>query len=201
MSEEPRDLRAEVLVLREDLRSLEEEVRRLRRALAGLGAQDPPAGYPDSEGSYSLLDSAGATRSQVPASPARSVDSVGIRSTTTSGGPVAATAGTLPLSWAEREEIAEGIGLWIRRCLEGGHRGTSGRDRNPLQSRLWLVIRSIEGEDFNPPLAFRNWTSAKAWVKRGAETGGSIFIGLPSEREAVRAVRFAGLEWSGVYSQ
>ena len=200
MSEELRDLRAEVQVLREDLRSLEEEVRRLRRAFAGLRAQDHPAGYPDSEGSYSLLGSAGATRSQLPSSPARSAESVGIRSTTTSGGPVAATAG-LPLSWAEREEIAEGIGLWIRRCLEGGHRGTSGRDRNPLQSRLWLVIRSIEGEDFNPPLAFRNWTSAKAWVKRGAETGGSIFIGLPSEREAVRAVRFAGLEWSGNYSQ
>ena len=134
-------------------------------------------------------------------SPARSVDSIGIRSTTTSGGPVAATTGRLPLSWPEREEIAEGIGHWIRRCLEGGHRGTSGRDRNPLQSRLWLVVRSIEGEDFNPPLAFRNWTSAKAWVKRGAETGGSIFIGLPTEREAARAVRFAGLDWSGTYSQ
>ena len=88
--------------------------------------------------------------------------------------PVAATAGVGPITWAEREEIAEGIGHWIRRCLEGGHRGTSGRDRNPLQSRLWLVIRSIEGEDFNPPLAYRNWTSAKALVKRGAETGGSI---------------------------
>ena len=194
-------LRTEIEVLKEDHKALEEEVRRLRRAIVGLRAQDRPSGYPASEGSYSLLDSVQGGGSAAPSSPARSFESVGIRSTTTSGGPVAATAGGLPLSWPEREEIAEGIGHWIRRCLEGGHRGTSGRDRNPLQSRLWLVVRSIEGEDFNPPLAFKNWTSAKALVKRGAETGGSIFVGLPSEREAIRVVRFAGLIWSGTYNQ
>ena len=36
----------------------------------------------------------------------------------TSGVPAAATAG-LPLSWARREEIADGIGLWARRSLAG----------------------------------------------------------------------------------
>ena len=159
--EEPR---TEIEVLTEDHKALEEEVRRLRRAIAGLRAQDR-SGYPDSEGSFSVLDSAQGGGSVPPSSPARSFESVGIRSTTTSGGPVAATAGVGPISWAEREEIAEGIGLWIRRCLEGGHRGPSGRDRNPLQSRLWLVIRSIEGEDFNPPLAFRSWgAGGNRWI-------------------------------------
>ena len=112
----------------------------------------------------------------------------------------AATAG-LPLSWARREEIADGIGLWARRALDGQNRGSSGRDLNPLQSRLWIVFRSIEGEDFNPPLVYRSWTGAKALVKRGPETGGSVFVGVPSEREAIRVVRFSGLEWSGTFIQ
>ena len=201
MSSEIEALRHEIEVLKEDYKSLEEEVRRLRRAFAGLRAQERPAGYPESEGSYSFLESAGGVPSVIGSSPARSFGSVGARTSSTSGLAAAATVASGPLSWPQREEIAEGIGAWIRRSLNGEHRGTSGRDRNPLQSRLWIVARSIEGEDFNPPLVYKTWTAAKALVKRGSETGGSVFVGVPSEREAARAVRFAGLEWSGTFCQ
>lgn len=201
MSSEVESLRHEIEVLKEDYKSLEEEVRRLRRAIAGLRAQDRLSGYPESEGSFSFLESAGGGASVIASSPARSLGSVGARTASTTGLATAATVAPGPLSWAQREDLAEGIGAWIRRSLNGEHRGTSGRDRNPLQSRLWIVARSIEGEDFNPPLIFKSWTAAKALVKRGPETGGSIFVGIPSEREAVRVVRSAGLDWSGTFNQ
>ena len=195
------ELRREIEVLKEDHKALEEEVRCLRRALAGLRATDRPSGYPESEGSYSLLDSIGGGGSVTPSSPARSFGSAGGRSASGSVVPPAATGGVGPISWAQREEIADNIGLWIRRCLNGENRGTSGRDRNPLQSRYWIVVRSIEGDDYNPPLIYKTWSGAKALVKRVAETGGSIFVGIPSEREAIRVVRFAGLDWPGTYLQ
>ena len=201
MGSEIESLRHEIEVLKEDYKSLEEEVRRLRRAIAGLRAQDRLSGYPESEGSFSFLESAGGGASVIASSPARSLGSVEARTASASGLATAATVAPGPLSWGQREDLAEGIGAWIRRSLNGEHRGTSGRDRNPLQSRLWIVARSIEGEDFNPPLIFKSWTAAKALVKRGPETGGSIFVGIPSEREAVRIVRSAGLIWSGTFNQ
>ena len=202
MDQELQALRNEVEVLKEDQKALEEEVRRLRRAFAGLRAPDRQVGYPESEGSYSFVEGAAVRSSIAPSSPARSVDSVGTRSFAASGASTGGPAATgLPQSWARREEIADGIGLWARRALSGENRGSSGRDQNPLQSRLWIVFRSIEGEDFNPPLVYRSWTGAKALVKRGPETGGSVFVGIPSEREAIRIVRLAGLEWSGTFIQ
>lgn len=193
MGSEIEQLRNEIEVLKEDYRSLEGEVRRLRRAIAGLRAPQRHPGYPESEESYSFLEGTVGRSSVAPSSPARSLDSLAGGSVA-SGVPVAATAG-LPLSWARREEIADSIGLWARRALAGENRGTSGRDQNPLQSRLWIVFRSNEGECYNPPLVYKNWTGAKALVKRGPETGQSVFVGLPSEREAIRVVRL--LAWSG----
>ena len=202
MGDTVEELRREIEVLKEDHKALEEEVRRLRRALAGLRATDRPSGYPESEGSYSYVGSLGGGGGSVaPSSPARSFGSAEGRSAVSSVAPSAATGGVGPISWSAREEIADNIGLWIRRCLNGENRGTSGRDRNPLQSRYWIVVKSIEGEIYNPPLIYKTWSGAKGLVKRGAETGDSIFVGIPSEREAIRVVRFAGLEWPGTYLQ
>ena len=202
MGDSVEDLRREIEVLKEDHKALEEEVRRLRRALAGLRATDRPSGYPESEGSYSYVGSlAGGGASVAPSSPARSFGSADGRSAGGSVAPSAATGGVGPISWPAREEIADNIGLWIRRCLNGENRGTSGRDRNPLQSRYWIVVKSIEGEIYNPPLIYKTWSGAKGLVKRGAETGDSIFVGVPSEREVIRVVRFAGLDLPGAYLQ
>jgi hypothetical protein len=99
------------------------------------------------------------------------------------------------LTWAERERICDEIALWILRALSGQHRGTSSRDQIPLSSRIWIVARDFQGRDCNPVQVFSSFSSCKEVVKRGSELGDSIFIGLPSQREAVRVVLAAGLTW------
>ena len=99
------------------------------------------------------------------------------------------------LNWTQRDQIAEGVGKFLARALRGDHRGPSGRDANPLASRLWIVCRSISGVEYNPVRVFRTWTLAKELVKRGPSAGDSVFVGLPSQREAKLAVQCAGLSW------
>ncbi len=199
MDQEVARLNLELRVLREDHRALEEEVRRLRRSIAGLTATPgSPGRQSESELSQSAIGTLASGRA--PSSPAYSAVHSRASSDWSRVSPEGSGA-PLPLSWARREEIADNIGLWIRRCLAGQPRGTSTRDQNPLQSRLWIVVKSIDDEIFNPPLVFRSWTGAKVHVKRGSETGDAIFVGVPSEKEALRAVRTAGLDWSGTINQ
>lgn len=202
MEQERNRVKLELRVLREDHHALEEEVRRLRRSIVGLQATSgSPRGLSEG-GDLSLSGVGSAVERRSPASPSYAgAHSSQASSADWSRVSAPAATGVTPISWARREEIADNIGLWIRRCLAGQPRGTSTRDQNPYQSRLWIVVKSIDEEIFNPPLVFRSWTAAKAHVKRGSETGDSIFVGVPSEKEALRAVRTAGLEWSGTYSQ
>ena len=58
-----------------------------------------------------------------------------------------------------------------------------------------MVLQDIEGNRYNPVQVFRSWTACKAIIKRGNDVGDSIFVGLPSEREARRTVHSATLEW------
>ena len=101
------------------------------------------------------------------------------------------------LTWIEREEIALPIGAWIKRNLAGEHRGSSGRDVLPYQSRLWLVARSYQGEVFSPPRVFRVFTRCCELVKRGSDVGDSVFVGVPSEREARKVAEASGLGFPG----
>ena len=112
--------------------------------------------------------------------------------------PAAAPAPSAALSWAEREDIADQIGRFISRCLQGQHRGTSGRDLNPLPSRLWLVARDFEGQIYSPIRVFKSWGSCRNLCKRYEDPGDSVFVGVPSEREARRVVIAAGLDWPAV---
>ena len=88
-----------------------------------------------------------------------------------------------------REEVCESVGLFLRRCLNGEHRGASGRDRLPLASRLWIVVRSFDGVVYNPPRIFSRFGSCKPRVKRGSDTGDSIFVGLPAHKDVVLCLR------------
>ena len=54
--------------------------------------------------------------------------------------------------------------LFFARCLAGGHRA-SGRDRNPLPSRLWVVVRDYAGQIYTPVRVFRSWGACKLLVK------------------------------------
>ena len=103
------------------------------------------------------------------------------------------------ISWHQRELICEEIGAWITRCVSGLHRGSSGRDKNPLASRLWVVVRDFEGIIYDPPIVFRAFSGARLLCKRGQDAGDSIFVGVPSEREAERVIRSSGLHWSGTF--
>ncbi len=179
-------LRVEVAALREELESVQAELVRLRRSFAGLRVSEasnshPPSAEP-SESGYTVASSAGASATTGVASVAADLG----------GGPhLPQGARPAVLSWGQREALCERIGAFLRRALNGDHRGSSGRDLNPLSSRYWLVAKGIDGQVFDPPRVFRTWSSAKALVKRGAEVGDSVFVGLPSEREITLVVQAA----------
>ena len=182
------------------------------------------AAYPESEISYSLVEVATEAPSAAGAGPVQAFRLTGPEQASSGAGPEQArsfgpeqalvagpvqalgVAGPVqapispqardPISWEERDQIARGIGAWIRRCLDGVPRQSSGRDRIPLQSRYWVVVKSITGEVYNPPLVFNCWYRAKSLVKRGSLTGDSIFFGVPSQREASTAILAAGLQWA-----
>ncbi|OLQ06696.1 Coiled-coil domain-containing protein 147 [Symbiodinium microadriaticum] len=90
-----------------------------------------------------------------------------------------------------REEVCESVGLFLKRCLNGEHRGASGRDRLPLASRLWIVVRGFDGTVYNPPRIFSRFSSCKPIVKRGSDTGDSIFVDLPAHKDVVLCLRAA----------
>ena len=196
MSQEVQDLRTEVSELREEVDTLRTRLGRLARNFESLrltvsASSRTRSDSPDSAiGSYSVIsnedskDSRAGYRSgdQLPTTPPRSIS--------------ATPSSTL--TWRQRDEIAEGVGRFFARCLSGTHRGTSGRDRNPLQSRVWVVVRDMEGQIYTPVRVFRNWTPCKDLVKRGIDTGDSVFCGFPSEREAKRAIEVAELTWPSV---
>ena len=102
---------------------------------------------------------------------------------------------TCGLTWLQREHICDGIADYIKRCLRGDYRGTSGRDRIDLPSRIWLIFKDYNGVIYSPVKVCRSFTECRALVKRGEDCGSSIFVGLPSEREACRVAGQAGVAW------
>ena len=101
-----------------------------------------------------------------------------------------------PYSWSLREAGARDIGAYLKRCLEGQHRGESGRDQiNRLQSRVYIVVRDFDRKVCNPPLLLKAFTEVRSLCNRDGNCGESIFIGVPSFHEASFAVLGAGLQW------
>jgi len=96
---------------------------------------------------------------------------------------------------AERLAIAREAGFFLRRCLEGVVRGTSGRDRIQAPSKYYILAKDITGKTYNPVLVFKNFSKLRGLVKSGSSCGDSIFIGWPSEEEARECVSSAGLIW------
>lgn len=99
------------------------------------------------------------------------------------------------MTWLERESICDEIGLYIQRALLGDHRGPSGRDRIQLGSRVWLVFKDYEGLEYRPVRVCRTFSECRDLVKRGQDCGDSVFVGLPSDREACRVAAAAGFTW------
>ena len=200
-------LQLEVAELREEVDSLRVELGRLRRVVAELKvdrANSRPELDTISESGYSFVSEESSGYSlggqSVRESSRLSSTSQAAAGSPGSPGLVAETAVGPPcvLSWAQREAIADGVGLFLHRALGGDHRQSSGRDRIPLQSRLWIICRDFAGQIYTPVKVVRSWSSCRELCKpRGAvgAPGDAVFVGLPSEREARRAVAAAGLVW------
>ena len=103
---------------------------------------------------------------------------------------------TGPYSWEFRQEVAREIGDFLKRSLQGVHRGESGRDKvRGLQNRLYVIVRDAEGTTYNPALVVKAFSKVKSLCYRSGSWCDSIFVGLPSQSEASIAVLSAGLQW------
>ena len=99
-------------------------------------------------------------------------------------------------SWEFRLSVASEVGEFLRGSLEGSYRGPSGRDKIKAKSRIYLLIRDWEGQVFTKPVKlFKSWRALRPLVERAEGFGSSVFVGLPSEREARAAVQAAGFSW------
>ena len=165
--------------LSEEVVDLRREVRQLRGLLADL--QDRVTQL-ESERSEFELVSAPSPR------PLRAGEAP---SSAASSRPSTAASGLSEL----RREAAEDVGRFIRRCLDGGHRGLSGRERVKLASRVYIVARTFEGRDLCPPVVANTFAQVTHLCKREGQLGESVCVGLPSLAEAQIAVETAGLVW------
>ena len=193
--------------LRDEVAQLKDELRRLRRLVVGERGQ--PTGESDNRSETSSLRSLRSSRiSEGSFSVVRSFDENASRSRSGSGEAGTASSniveGTDPdrapssrssQGWIEREAICDEIAEFIKRSLGGDHRGASGRDRLKLPSKVWLVFRDYEGIEYRPVRVCRSWAACKDLVKKAGDVGDSIFIGLPSDREARRVASKTGVGW------
>ena len=61
------------------------------------------------------------------------------------------------------------------------------------------MVRDYAGQIYTPVKVVKSWTSCKVLCKpTNHECGDSVFVGLPSEREARRVVQAAQLTWPAV---
>ena len=95
----------------------------------------------------------------------------------------------------ERLELAKVCGRFLRRAYSGVYRGTSGRDRLKLGSRVYVVLADFSGRKFDQPKVFERFSEVKDLCKRGPDAGSSVFLGFATQWEAKLAVKEAGFEW------
>lgn len=165
-----------VLDLRKEVIALRAEVIQLQGRVIDLESQTT-AGNPCAESEYEVV-------SQPETYPALPVQSV----------PEAADSPLPPGLPADRVAASQRIGLFLRRCLRGEPRGSSGRESIPEPSSVYIICQSHNKQVFNPPKIFFNWASAKPWVIRNGPPGPSIFVGVPTVSEARIAVEFSGCD-------
>ena len=95
-----------------------------------------------------------------------------------------------------RVKVAEDVGLFLARALSGGVRGTSGRERLSLASKIYIVCRDAAGLTFEEPLVTSSFSRVKELCfvgGRGSDPGQSVFVGLPSQAEVRLALSAARL--------
>lgn len=83
-----------------------------------------------------------------------------------------------------RLQLAREIGQFLRRCLDGRPRGSSGRDRLNLQNRYYIILADFDGVNLPEPLFVDSFARVKELCKRGPAAGKSVFVGLATRWEA-----------------
>lgn len=138
---------------------------------------------------YELVDSASVAPSFV-ASPEKPSNPTRSYAATTFGA-------TNPEISAEREDAARQTGRFFARCLEGLHRGPSGRSRVDLPNNYYVIVRTCAGAvHTDPVLVFKDFSSIRHLVKDSSgRLGSAIFAGFHTSWEAELAVSTASFGW------
>ena len=93
-----------------------------------------------------------------------------------------------------RVELARQVGLYLRRCLGPGPRGSSGRDRLRLQNRCYIIIADFHGRPLQEVAVVSAFADVKRICKQGSDCGQAIFVGLPTRWEAKVALQAGDFE-------
>ena len=188
MNTEVLALRAELVAVRSLIRQLDARVNELETRLEGfefVTAEEPPSAssVPAQAASFTPPTRVAGSDPPVQALTGETVFSDGSCSRSP-GSPTSAF----------RVALAQQVGRFLRSCLEGGHRKSSGRDLLNLQSRYYIVVRDFAGLTYDPPRIYTAFSKVKPLCLRGFEKGDAVFIGLPSQAEvriALSAARLA----------
>ena len=164
---------SEVRRLREELESLSVELGALQQRVRGVSQKLKDLEEASSEASFSLVGS-----SEGAACPAQ--------------GP-SPTSKVSVSDTAARAALARENGKFLRRCLNGEPRGTSGRDRLALQNRCYIVLADYFGHRLQETAFFSAFQPVKELCKRGPDCGSSIFLGFATRGEAKAACQEAGV--------
>ena len=108
----------------------------------------------------------------------RQVDSTSLGCSSKAAAPQPSTSPTV-LSWETRDQIADQIGGFIARSVAGGHRGLSGRERNPLPSRLFVVVRDLRWPDLFASEGVPHLDLYQGLGQEGPRRGGQYLRWLP----------------------
>ena len=91
------------------------------------------------------------------------------RSRPSSSSAVASSSG--PSAEKFRGQVADEIGAYIRRCLSGGNRGSSGREKIDLPNRVYVVVKDFKENLFDPVRVFSTWRDTQPIVRVGPGPG------------------------------
>ena len=150
------------------IRELRGEVRALTLRVQALEARTAIL----EESDFELVPSAASASSPGPsearASPPRSEPAVAAATSSrpSAEGPASATSEE-PIQASDieaRVALAKEIGFFLRRSVEGGFRGLSGRNRLRLQSRLYVALSDSAGQPFAEPRVFNRLGDLRAAV-------------------------------------
>ena len=92
-----------------------------------------------------------------------------------------------------RRQLAAEIGQFLRRALNGEHRGSSGRDRLKLANRCYLILADFRGRRLPKPICSDSFQDVRNLCKIGADVGDSIFCGFATKWDAKVACLEAGV--------